>query len=207
MQLRLNLSRVQRKAEHAVLLTELSIQRYRVQDVGRFADAICAEGDIRRVVLDRQTRLLQHPDIRLLVIGNILVGCLPLQIRESDGRDERREAGHVHDALVRAGEDLGHDEVGEEEVSDVVCREVHFDAVGAESPRLDIHDARVVNYDVDGGDIGPARYLCSGRADGGQGAEVEGEGLDSYRGVCAAERGEALLEFGFGAPGDDDCGG
>ena len=51
------------------------------------------------------------------------------------------KARNVHDPSTLSGcEDLVHDEIGEQEVANVVGSKLHFDAVGSGGVILDCHD-------------------------------------------------------------------
>lgn len=79
-------------------------------------------------------------------------------------------AAHDDHAGVRRGHDLRHDQVGEQERAEVVGRPVGLEALGGEAVVRHAHDARVVDHDVDGGEVVPFVDLGGGGADAREGA-------------------------------------
>lgn len=88
-------------------------------------------------------------------------------------------AAHTDHPRLARGQDLVHDEVGKQEVAEVVGRKVALVPVRREGV-LDRHDAPVVYQDVDGGHVGPGVDLGGGLANGGQRSKVQPQnaGLD-----------------------------
>jgi len=116
--------------------------------------------------------------------------------------DDARGTGHATRLPGRIPDPV-QQEVGQEEVSDVVRAELQLDVLFREPVLLD-HDARVVDEDVDrvelGGDArrGPLDGLLRG--------EVELDELRGDVGKGSLDLGDDLLDFLFGPRGENQFG-
>ena len=68
--------------------------------------------------------------------------------------------------LLSCGDDLRHDEIGEEEMADMVGGQVHLHSFLSECALRKVHDTSTVDDQVDGGDFRPLKdggCCCSDR--------------------------------------------
>ena len=122
--------------------------------------------------------------LRLAVGGPLVVGPpLEVDVLEHDGREAVAVRAHVHDARRRARAERRREEPGQQEVAEVVRRELELVALGGARQRAG-HDARVVHEELE-------RHAAREEALG-EGAHARGrrevERLDVERAARPAER-------------------
>ena len=142
--------------------------------------------------------------LRLPVGGPVeVLGVLEVGVVPQDRRLEVAGRRQAHDARRRGGEQRRQDEVGEEEVAEVVGAELHLEPVGGARERAR-HHAGVVDEQVD------ARValdqLGGGLAHAGQRGQVEHERLHGGGGDMIGKRGDGVGHLGLVAGGEDDVG-
>mgnify|MGYP005987978801 FL=1 len=110
--------------------------------------------------------------------------------------------GDVDDSCALGGLELAEDQVGEEEMADVVGCELHLNAVFGHGALWQGHDAGIVDEDVEYV-IGLVE-LSSGFANGALYGEVESEFLDLAGGEFLEDGAGDGLDVGEGAGGEDE---
>ncbi len=154
--------------------------------VGPLASAVELEGE-------HQVRRL-----RLRVGLGRVVALLPLQVVEFDAAHSGRRAAQRRDTGVVGGAKQRQQVAGQREVAEMVAAELQLESVGRGLAFGRLHDAGVVDQDVDRPAFGVE--LLAERGDAGQRRKVEA--LDGQLGV--GHLGADLLDggFAFGAVAD-----
>ena len=138
-------------------------------------------------------------------------------IAESDGAESMAVATDGHDPGLVGRNNLLHDQVRKQEVAQMVRSKLRLDALGRQRI-LHSHDPRIVNEDVDGGDVIPGIDLRSrgphtllrpqveiqgAYFDIGMGGGDVCGGLGEFFSVACCE--DQVCGLGFGNGLDEEC--
>lgn len=122
----------------------------------------------------RFTERLTDLSRRLLVQRQRLV--VKIVIRKAKRRERIAVTNNIHDPARAALQQLRHVAIGEE--AEVLGRQLHLEAIGAERARGELYDAGVVDENVNKG-VGGCEDFCNGGGDGGEGERSIATGLEA----------------------------
>lgn len=136
-----------------------------------------------------------------------LIAAAELGVVEPEGPDTVAVRSQVDDPRPGAGgEDLGHDEVGEKEVPDVVRAELHLVALLVDLVFQDGHQAGIVDHDVDLLDLGVGEDRLGCAADRVLVGQLARHELDGDAVVERLDLVHDWVDLGLGTRDEDDLG-
>lgn len=135
----------------------------------------------------------------------VVFALIEAGIRPADMSDAVHPAGDGDDARGRRRQDLVHDQVGEEEMAEMVGLELALEPVFGE-PEWYGHDAGIIDENVDVGDVVPRVDSDGGLADTGEGHEIHFQCSDLDRGVFGCQITNEILLAGARAAGENKHG-
>lgn len=211
-QFRLNDTRVHARGEDSVLRKKTPRRADSAKHICRLATVVAVERDVRGTLHVFVPPCLEERHQGLLLGGKVPVRRLKGHVTPTQAAVQGRRGAEVDDPGRAAevdlcgGDELRHEQAGQQPVADVIGGEVQLHAVGCDGALADAHDARAVDDEINGGHVVPREDGSGGDAHGLLFGEVHLE--EAVVGVegGASEGVDALLDLGRAAAREDEPG-